>query len=134
MSRSDARVCAFMLTFEYLFNKDAVKNHLFELKNFSEEEKSFSQTIFDNVHTHFQEIEQKIENGLKKGWKIKDLSLLDYAILLSSVAQIDYVKEPKGLVINEAVRMAKKYSSEKSSAFINGVLSSIFNKTEGENA
>lgn len=134
MSRSDARICAFMMTFEHLFNKDAVESHLFELKEFSEEERDFSKKIFKNVSEHFQEIEEKIEKNLKYGWKIKDLSSVDYSILLSSVAQIDFLGEPKGLVINEAVRMAKKYSCEKSPAFINGVLSSIFNKTEGENA
>jgi len=134
MSRSDARVCGFLLTFEYLFNKEFDENLIFEEQPLTDEEKIFSFGIFHNVKSHFDEIENKIESNLTKSLKIKDLCAVDHAILMIAVVQLDFLAEPKGLVINEAVRIAKKYSTDKSPAFVNAVLSSIYGKPEGENA
>ncbi len=134
MSRSDARVCGFLLTFEYLFNKKFDENLLFEEQTLTDEEKEFSLDIFHNIQNHFDEIDIKIEGFLKNNLRIKDLCSIDHAILMIAVAQIEYLNESKGLVINEAVRIAKKYSTDKSSSFVNGVLSSIYGKPEGENA
>ncbi|NCB48598.1 MAG: transcription antitermination protein NusB [Clostridia bacterium] len=138
MSRSDARVCGFLLTFEYLFSKEFNENLLFEEQIVSEEEKKFSLQIFESVQKNFDEIDLKIESFLKNNLKIKDLCAIDHAILMTALAQVDFLNEPKGLVINEAVRIAKKYSTDKSSSFVNGVLSSIYGKSdgksEGENA
>jgi len=133
MSRSDARVCGFLLTFEYLFNKEFDENLLFEEQTLTLEEKSFSLDIFHAVKNNFNDIQNKIEQNLKNNLKIKDLCSVDFAILLMSVSQIDFLNEPKGLVINESVRIAKKYSTDKSSAFVNAILSSIYGKFEVEN-
>lgn len=133
MSRSDARVCGFLLTFEYLFNKEFDENLLFEEQTLTLEEKSFSLDIFHAVKNNFNDIQNKVEQNLKNNLKIKDLCSVDFAILLMSVSQIDFLNEPKGLVINESVRVAKKYSTDKSSAFVNAVLSSIYGKFEVEN-
>lgn len=134
MSRSDARVCGFLLTFEYLFNKEFDEDLLFEEQTVTAEEKEFSLHIFHDVQNHFDEINCKIEGFLKNNLRIKDLCSIDHAILMMAVAQVDFLNEPTGLVINEAVRIAKKYSTDKSSSFVNGVLSSIYGKPEGENA
>ena len=49
-------------------------------------------------------------------------------LILVCVAEIDYLDEEIGVCINEAVRLAKKYSTDRSPSFINGVLSSIYKK------
>jgi N utilization substance protein B len=134
MSRSEARVCGFLLTYEYLFNKNVDENALFEddkltlEEKLTDVEKAFSLSIFHAVKDNFETLETTIESHLKNNLKIKDLFSLDLAILLSSCAQIDILHEPVGLVINEAVRMSKNYSTDKSPAFVNGVLSSIYSK------
>lgn len=127
MSRSDARACGFLLTFEYLFNKNVDENLIFEENKVeNDEERDFSLGIFSCIKDNFNALEQKIEDNLKNNMKIKDLCVVDKAILLASIAQIDFMNEPMGLVINEAVRIAKKYSTDKSHAFVNGVLASIY--------
>ena len=86
------------------------------------------QELFDCVKTNFDDIEQKLQQSIKYPKTLKDIYTLDHAILIISIAEIDYLKQDKGVVINEAVRLAKRYSSDKSPKFINGVLSSIYNK------
>jgi len=67
-------------------------------------------------------IEQYAEN-----WENKRLLTIDKLILRFAIFEMLFFKEtPKKVVINEAIELAKKFSSEKSSSFINGILDKIF--------
>lgn len=111
-------------------NEELVKldAELFNENELSSEELEFSKSILQIVKTKFTEINNKILDNLKKNLQLKDIYKLDYALLLVCVAEIDYLGEELGVCINEAVRLAKRYSTDKSPAFINGVLSSIYKK------
>ena len=124
MSRSRARDCGFKLVFEYLFSKDFVVDEDFEPLN--EEEKAYSLSLFNAVKDNFDSLEKKFGDALRTPMTLKDIYMVDHAIILCAMAQIDFLNEEMGLVINEAVRLAKKYSSDKSPSFVNGVLSSIY--------
>ena len=61
-----------------------------------------------------------------KGYTINRLFKIDLAIITLAVIELKFIKEnPKEVVINEAIELAKKYSTEKSPRFINGVLADI---------
>lgn len=128
MSRSGARDYGFKLVFEYLFSQDFVIEDELEEESLEAEEKDYALSILNLLKENFNEVENKLSSFLRKPLTVKDIYTLDHAILLTSIIQIDYLKEEKGLVINEAVRLAKKYSTDKSPSFINGILSSIYNK------
>ncbi len=58
-----------------------------------------------------------------KEWTVDRMSKVDLAILRLAMFEILYREDiPYSVSINEAVELAKKYSSEKSSSFINGIL------------
>ena len=60
-----------------------------------------------------------------KNWKWERLPLLTQSILLMSYAHYKYIeKVDKGVVINTAVELAKKYIDDKQAKFINGILDS----------
>jgi len=64
-------------------------------------------------------------------WSISRLSLVDKSILRLAVYQLKFCCDiPPKVVINEAIELAKKYSSDKSPAFINGVLDAVLGKLE----
>ena len=128
MSRSGARDYGFKLVFEYLFSQDFIIEDELEKESLEGEEKDYALSILNLLKENFNEVENKLSSFLRKPLTIKDIYTLDHAILLTSIIQIDYLKEDKALVINEAVRLAKKYSTDKSPSFINGILSSIYNK------
>jgi transcription antitermination protein NusB len=67
-------------------------------------------------------------------WKISRISKIDKQILRMAIFELIYLHDvPKSVVINEAIEIAKKYGSEESSSFINGILDSIKNDlTKGE--
>ena len=62
-------------------------------------------------------------------WKLSRLSHVDRAILRLSVYQLRYCEDiPCKVVINEAIEIAKKYSTEQSPRFVNGVLDAVLKK------
>lgn len=59
-------------------------------------------------------------------WKLSRLSHVDRAILRLSVYQMKYCPDiPHKVVLNEAIEISKKYSTEQSPRFINGVLDAV---------
>ena len=76
------------------------------------------------VSSHLEEIDAAIDR-YSRNLKVSRLPGVDLAILRLALAEIYYLEEiPVSVAINEAVELAKKYSTEKSSRFINGVLGS----------
>ena len=128
MSRILAREYAFKMIFQYLFSKDAEAQLINDdEQNLSSEENEFSLELFSAATKNFEQISTKLSESLK-GKTLNDLYKLDYAIFVYAIACIDYMNESIGLAINQAVELAKKYSTDNSPKFVNGVLSYIYNK------
>lgn len=123
-----ARESGFKLVFQNLFSERSLVDELLEEFSLTEEERAYSLSILNCVLKNKETIENNLQKNLKNNLKLSDIFKLDLAILFCAMAEIDYLNEDKPLVINEAVKIAKKYSTDKSSKFVNGVLSSIYNK------
>jgi len=68
-------------------------------------------------------------------WRISRLSPVDKSILRLSVYHLKFCPDiPPRVVINEAIELAKKYSTDKSPSFVNGVLDAVLKKLEKESA
>lgn len=126
MSRILARECGFKMVFQYLFSKQTEVENVIEEYELTDEERDFSINIFSAVKNNFEELNKKLNSNLKNNLTLKDMYKLDYAIILVAMASIDYLEQPMSLSVNEAIELAKKYSTEKSPSFVNGVLSSIY--------
>lgn len=127
MSRILAREITFKLVFENLFLK--IKNDL-TLENFiqsedlTEDDKSFINNSYVNILIKEKEIENIIEQHLEN-YKLERIYKVDLAILILATYELLNCDVSTAVIINEAVELAKKYSTEKSSSFINGVLAKI---------
>ncbi len=66
-------------------------------------------------------------------WDMARLAAIDRTIIRMAAYEIVNRKEiPPGVIINEAIELAKKYSTEKSGPFVNGILDRIRAKCQGE--
>jgi transcription antitermination factor NusB len=66
-------------------------------------------------------------------WKLSRLATVDKNILRLSVYQLKFCTDiPPKVVINEAIELAKKFGTDKSSAFVNGVLDAVLRKIAAE--
>ncbi|MBM6828079.1 transcription antitermination factor NusB [Anaerotignum lactatifermentans] len=129
MSRRSARKNAFILLFQMEFNEEyeELKEMFFEEKEdpVSEEDKAFILAAVDGVKEHQTEIDALIDS-FAKGWDTERMNRVDLAILRLAVYEMRYSQDtPVGVAINEAVEMAKKFSSDEAPAFINGILGKI---------
>lgn len=85
---------------------------------------------FASFLDHREEIDQVIDSTLV-GWDIHRLAKVDLAIIRLASYEIFYCPEiPTKVSINEAVELAKKFSTDDSSRFINGILGSVIKKYE----
>ena len=86
--------------------------------------------VFQSVLDNIAEIDRILEATSKK-WAVGRMSAIDLAILRIAVAEMlyaDFIDDATS--INEAVLMAKKYSSENSPSFINGILGAVTRSEE----
>jgi len=65
-----------------------------------------------------------------RNWDISRISEVDKNILRMGIAEICLMKNEVKIAINEAVELAKRYASEKSPAFVNGILDKIAHENE----
>lgn len=66
-------------------------------------------------------------------WQLSRLSLVDKNILRLAVYQLKFCPDvPAKVVINEAIELAKKFSSDKSAPFVNGVLDAVLKKLKAQ--
>ncbi len=123
--RNDARENAFKLIFESLFHEvdeTLSKENLTELKK--EEDKQFFEDIIKNFNLHKEELKVEIEKHLKN-FDYSRVFKVDLALIYLALTEIKFCGTPKAVAINEAIEFSKKYSTEKSSKFINGLISAI---------
>jgi N utilization substance protein B len=126
--RSDARENAFKLIFESLFHEvdeTLSQENLTELKK--ADDKKFFDEISTNFASHKDELKEKIEKHLKN-FEYSRVFKIDLALIFLALTEIYYCNTPHAVAINEAIELAKKYSTEKSSKFINGLISAIINE------
>jgi N utilization substance protein B len=82
---------------------------------------SLLKTYFDNKTLINEEIEKHSSN-----WKISRMAYVDRNILRLGIAELIFISDiPKSVSINEYLEIAKKYGTEDSSSFINGILDKI---------
>jgi N utilization substance protein B len=91
-------------------------------------------TVLAAVRGNIKDIDSAIEKA-SDNWKIGRIAKVDLAIIRLAAAEIAYVADiPVAVSVNEAVDLAKRYGSEKSYEFVNGVLGRIVrdNATAGD--
>jgi N utilization substance protein B len=86
--------------------------------------REFAQDLVESVLDHRQEVDEAITSHAKN-WRISRMATVDRNILRLGVFELLYSDLPKAIVISQAVELAKKFSTAKSGAFVNGVLSAV---------
>lgn len=131
--RSLARETAFKIIYKSLFLKgDLSCEEIMEEDKITEEldkdyidDSSFIKTLINMYSDNKQALNELIDLHIK-GYTPDRVYKIDRAILLVALTELKYYSStPYKVVINEAVEMAKKYSTEKSYSFVNGVLKNI---------
>lgn len=79
----------------------------------------------EDIISHLPEIDEAI-NDVAEGWKTGRMGKVDLTLIRLAVYEMRYDEEvPVGVAINEAVELAKKYGTDDTPSFINGVLAKL---------
>ena len=109
--------------FNNFFNK---KNKDFD-SNLSQEQIKYASELFELVIVHNNEIDEMIKSKLVN-WEISRLAMMDRIILQMSATEMLYMDSiPPKVSIAEGVEIAKEFSTDDSSSFVNGILDAIYN-------
>lgn len=139
MTRREVREQIFKVLFDVEFHEEAEIDQQIELyferlpeddscgypSSIPEEEKKYIGEKTAKVAKLIPEIDEKI-NAVAKGWKTQRMGKADLSILRLAVYEMQYDEEiPVNVAINEAVELAKKFGSDDSPAFANGILAKL---------
>jgi transcription antitermination protein NusB len=87
----------------------------------SEDTEEFANQLFEATVRTVKDLDAVIEKHCDN-WRFDRIAAIDRAILRLAMHELALAKTPVGSVINEAVELAKKFSSEDSAGFVNGIL------------
>lgn len=86
--------------------------------------------LFYNIIDNLDSLDGEI-NRCSKSWKTGRMPKVDLAIMRLALGEILYADDiPEAVAINEAINLAKKYSTDRSSRFIHGVLGAVVKKDD----
>jgi N utilization substance protein B len=96
----------------------------------AEQTRTFANQLFEGA-THDSKALDELISKHAANWRLERLSVIDRAILRLALHEMRATDTPPKVVINEAVELAKKFSSEEAGGFVNGILDT-FRKTMQE--
>lgn len=127
-SRKLAREMAVEFLFQIEFQKEDIKEQVEDFLDSLEQEnfdKDYFFEIVNGVLNCQEEIDQMISSKAK-GWTIERIAKVDLAILRVAIYEIKHREDiPLSVSINEAVEIAKKFGTDESGKFINGLLAQV---------
>ena len=129
MNRRKAREYVLQMLFQREFSggkeECRVPDDFWQYKEEAGDAGGFAERIVKGTLEHMEEIDGVIQRAAEH-WDVKRMAAVDRNILRFAVYEILYATDiPPAVTINEALEIAKKYSSLESASFINGLLDKI---------
>ncbi len=108
-------------------NEEKVLRDINERYNFDSATKEFIDELFRNTINDRKVLDAKIEGALEN-WDIERINVIDRLIMQMAICEMLSLKKyeiPYQVTISSAIENAKKFSSEDSTAFVNGILDTL---------
>jgi N utilization substance protein B len=86
---------------------------------------AYARELVAGVAAHLGDIDARLR-AASRGWTLERMAVVDRAVLRLATYELAYCPEvPTGAIVDEAVELAKQYSTEDSGRFVNGVLGAL---------
>ena len=133
--RREARESTLQILFQLEFN-DSDAEQVFHLywkdKKASKEVKDYCHWLIKGIASHKESIDRSIQS-VSEHWRLSRMPVVDRNILRMAVFELFHETDvAPAIIINEAIEIAKKFSSEQAAVFVNGILDTLRkNKEKG---
>jgi len=124
--RRKSRECALQMLFQWEMNHEAaekVERSFWKSAKAAESTRRFANELFEGALLQAAENDEIYEK-LSKNWRIERMAEIDRGILRLAIYELRSGTAPIKVVIDEALELAKKFSTAESVPFINGILDS----------
>lgn len=126
--RRVARECAVQMLYQRDIGKhdcEYILNSFWEMNEHSPQVREFATRLFEGSVARLKEIDELIQSHADN-WRLSRMAAVDRNILRLAVYELlSEDKTPSTVVINEALEVARKFSTHESAQFVNGILDSI---------
>ena len=126
--RRKSREFALQMLFEWdMARQDParVKKLFWKSARASDSTRQFAEELFEGAVAEVAALDQIVDK-LADNWRLERLAAIDRSILRLAVYEMRLGATPPKVVIDEALELAKKFSSAESPAFLNGILDAAF--------
>lgn len=128
--RRESRKCAINVLYSMDISglgKEDVEESFWSSQVFNKKIATFAKELIDGTTANLEEINKRLQE-IAKNWELERMTSVDKAILrLASYELLFMPQTPPNVVINEAIELAKEFSTENSGKFVNGILDKIKN-------
>jgi transcription antitermination protein NusB len=125
--RRKSREFALQMLFQWEMGKQdpaKVENGFWANVGAQKSTRLFANQLFENTAARAAALDELISTHARN-WRIERISAIDRAILRLAIAELRTAGTPPKVVLNEALELAKKFSSEEAAPFINGILDAV---------
>lgn len=129
MKRRKAREHALQILFQLDIRKEkpsaSVLKHFWNEYDVDDEVREFAEEIVKGAYKHLPKINALIHQ-CAKNWSLERMAVVDRNVLRMAIYEILYrIDIPTSVTINEAIEIAKKFGTDESGAFVNGILDKV---------
>ena len=126
--RRKARESTLQILFQLEFDDtepNQVIDSFWKNKKATKEIKEHCRSLVEGITTHREDIDKVIQS-VSENWRIARMAIVDRNVLRIAVFELLHGEDiAPAIVINEAIEIAKKYSSEEGATFVNGILDGV---------
>lgn len=124
IARESTLQILFQLEFNHYLPEKTIKQY-WKNKKASEEVKEYSNWLVNGIISHQKKIDNIIQS-VSEHWRLSRMAVIDRNILRMAVFELLFEEDiAAAIIINEAIEIAKKYSSVEAATFVNGILDAI---------
>jgi N utilization substance protein B len=129
--RHKAREYALQMLFQWEIGKQdprRIEEGFWRMAKAEKNTRALANELFEGSVRACEELDALVSQHAQN-WRMERMSLIDRAILRLAACELREGKTPAKVILNEAVELAKTFSSQEASAFVNGVLDSVLKST-----
>lgn len=140
IAREIALQCLYQMELNPIQKEDALQMVLEEARKDNETqldmpeepwELDYIRSILTGIHDQKSELDQRLD-AIMEEWSMDRLSRVDKHVLRMAAYEMMFEQSvPRKVAMNEAIELAKRYGTEQSGKFVNGILGKLYQQLEG---